>query len=133
MPDHLGVYPQNIDNYQLWRYEIPLILTGGAIPDDCHQKNNTIGSQIDIVATVLGLLNIDHKDFIFSKDMFDKEACHFAFFTFHDAMGYITDNDTVIHDNHAEKLVLDKGTNTTKALKQSKAYLQKLYDYIADK
>lgn len=133
VPDHLGVYPQNIDNYQLWRYEIPLILTGGAIPDDCHQKNNTIGSQIDIVATVLGLLNIDHKDFIFSKDLFDKQANHFAFFTFPDAMGYITDCDTLIHDNHAEKLVLEKGTDTANSLKQAKAYLQKLYDYIADR
>lgn len=131
VPDHLGVYPQNIDNYQLWRYEIPLIMTGGVIPVDAYGKNSTIGSQVDIVATILGLLNIEHTEFIFSKDMFDSEVPHFAFFTFPDAMGYITDSDTLIYDNHSERLVLDKGQTTASALKQSKAYLQKLYDYIA--
>lgn len=31
VPDHLGVYPENIDNLTPERYRIPLILTGGAV------------------------------------------------------------------------------------------------------
>ena len=124
--DHLGAYPDQADNYQLWRYRIPFILTGGAV----KQKGNlpVIGSQIDIPATILGFLNLSHSDFAYSKDLLDRRAPHFAFFTFPDAMGMVTDSSSVIYDNTSNRLHSSTGSAADSLLLKSKAYLQKLYD-----
>lgn len=131
VPDHLGCYPAVIDNYKLWRYDIPLIMLGGMI--DEPRKVDTIGSQIDIAATLLAMLGIEHDDFLYSKDMFDADAPHFAFFTFPDAMGLVDSTGYVIFDNTQKTVASsskDKGVfeRTTKA----KAYLQKLYADLND-
>lgn len=128
VPDHLGAYPSPIDNYQLWRYESPLIMTGGALP--MKGRCSTVGCQTDIAATVLGMLDVKHSDFIYSKDILDAAAPHFAFFTCQDAMGMVTDSTQVIYDNDAQSATLKNGSNADHTEKLSKAYLQKLYDFI---
>lgn len=129
VPDHLGAYPLNIDNYAMWRYEIPMILLGGKIT---AQQVETIGCQSDIPATLLGILGIEHNEFLFSKDILDAKAPHFAFFTFPDAMGMVTEENIVIYDNALNKAVFDEGSKKGLNKKKVQAYLQKLYDKIAD-
>ena len=129
VPDHLGAYPLNIDNYAMWRYELPMILLGGKV---AAQQIETIGCQTDIPATLLGILGIEHNEFLFSKDIFDTKSPHFAFFTFPDAMGMVTEENTVIYDNALNKAVLDEGSEKGLNKKRVQAYLQKLYDKIAD-
>ena len=129
VPDHLGAYPLNIDNYAMWRYEIPMILLGGKIN---AQQVETIGCQSDIPATLLGILGVEHNEFLFSKDILDANAPHFAFFTFPDAMGMVTEENTVIYDNALNKAVFDEGSKKGLNKKRVQAYLQKLYDKIAD-
>ena len=129
VPDHLGAYPLNIDNYALWRYELPMILLGGKVT---AQQVEAIGCQTDIPATLLGILGIEHNEFLFSKDIFDTKSPHFAFFTFPDAMGMVTEENTVIYDNALHKAVLDDGSEKGLNKKRVQAYLQKLYDKIAD-
>lgn len=129
VPDHLGAYPLNIDNYAMWRYEIPMILLGGKIT---AQQVETIGCQSDIPATLLGILGVEHNEFLFSKDILDAKAPHFAFFTFPDAMGMVTEENTVIYDNALNKAVFDEGSKKGLNKKRVQAYLQKLYDKIAD-
>ncbi len=128
VPDHLGAYPAVIDNYQLWRYEIPLILTGGAIR--LHENIGTIGSQNDIAATLLGLLNIDHSEFLYSKDLLDPSIPHFAFFTFPDAMGMVDERSFILYDNTSEQTLSDGSAYSDTLTLRAKAYLQKLYDDI---
>ena len=128
VPDHLGAYPDNPDNYQLWRYKTPFILLGGVIEKaaTCH----VIGSQIDIPATILGLVGIDHSEFLYSKDLLDAGAPHFAFFTFPDMMGMVTDSSSVIYDNTLERVYSSKGPDGDGLVMRAQAYLQKLYDDI---
>lgn len=128
VPDHLGAYPLNIDNYAMWRYEIPMILLGGKIT---AQQVETIGCQTDIPATLLGILGVEHNEFLFSKDILDANAPHFAFFTFPDAMGMVTEENTLIYDNALGKPTLDEGSKKGRNINKAKAYLQKLYDKIA--
>lgn len=129
VPDHLGAFPHNISNYTLARYQIPLILTGGAITG--AKRIDTIGSQHDIAAILLGQLGINHEDFTFSKDLLSPHAPHFAFFTCSDLFGMVTEESQIIFDNKQHKITLEKGTDTTATLEMGKAYLQKLYDDIA--
>lgn len=129
VPDHLGCYPQNISNFVLERYQIPLIFTGGAVK--CPRKIDVIGSQQDIAATLLGQMRLPHHDFKFSKDMMSKGVPHFAFFTVPDAMGMVTADNSVIYDNQQGRAVLDLGKTKGKNLRMCEAYLQKLYDDIS--
>lgn len=129
VPDHLGCYPKEIDNFQLYRYEIPLILAGGAVK--ASRKIDTIGSQQDIAATLLALLRIDHSEFTYSKDLLDSRSPHFAFFAVPDAVGMVTDDNAVIYDNTSRKTVLDTGHKKSHNVKRAQAYLQKLYDDMA--
>ena len=129
VPDHLGAYPLNIDNYAMWRYELPMILLGGKV---AAQQIETIGCQTDIPATLLGILGIEHNEFLFSKDILDAKAPHFAFFTFPDAMGMVTEENTLIYDNALNKPTLDEGSKKGSNLNKAKAYLQKLYDSLAE-
>ena len=131
VPDHLGAHPANADNYQQWRFRVPLILSGGAIEHfrtEAQESLDVIGSQIDIAATLLALLGIDHSEFTYSKDLLDPAAPHFAFFTFPDAMGITTTSGRVIYDNTSNKVTLQTGTNSATLTKQAQAFLQKLYD-----
>ena len=131
VPDHLGAHPANADNYQQWRFRVPLILSGGAIEHfrtEAQESLDVIGSQIDIAATVLALLGIDHSEFTYSKDLLDPAAPHFAFFTFPDAMGITTTSGRLIYDNTSNKVTLQTGTNSATLTKQAQAFLQKLYD-----
>ena len=120
--DHLGAYPEDIDNYKQWRYHIPFIILNADMDIDV----NIIGGQIDIPATILSILGYDHHEFLFSKDMRDADAPHFAFFSFPDAMGMITDEGFTIYDNKSNQL-----QGTPELENMSKAYLQKLYDYLS--
>lgn len=128
VPDHLGCYPQDIDNLSVERYQIPLIFLGGALKEpgtvDIH------GSQTDIAATLLGQMGIAHHEFTYSKDMFNPSSPHFAFFTFPDAFGLVDEDNQVVFNNESKKVVLDQGKRPGKNLKRGKAYLQKIYDTI---
>ena len=127
--DHLGCYPQKIENFKLYRYQIPLVISGGAVK--APMRVETIGAQQDIPATLLALLGVKHDEYLFSKDLFDPRAPHFAFFTVPDAVGMVTEENAIIYDNEQEKVVLDKGTEKGKNLHKAQAYLQKVYDDIA--
>ena len=131
VPDHLGCWPQKIDNYKLWRYEIPLVMLGGMFSEP--RDVETIGGQIDIPATVLAMLGMQHDEFLYSKDLLDSEAPHFAFFTFPDAMGLIDSTGYVIFDNTQKTVAASSADKSVDdRTKKSKAYLQKLYDYLGE-
>ena len=129
--DHLGCYPEQIDNYQFYRYQIPCIITGGAVAQPVNV--GTLASQMDIAATLLAMVGVDHSDFIFSKDIFDARAPHFAFFDFPDAMGLVTDNCQLIYDNLSKKTLVAEGSDIADNVKRAQAYLQKIYDDIASR
>jgi phosphoglycerol transferase MdoB-like AlkP superfamily enzyme len=128
VPDHLGCYPENIDNLTLERYQIPLIMIGGALKGPGNI--DIYGSQTDIAATLLAQMGIAHSEFMFSKDMLNPQSPHFAFFTVPDAFGMVDADNQVIFNNETKKVVLDKGKKKGKNLAPGKAYLQKLYDDI---
>lgn len=131
VPDHVGAYKENLDNFDRSRYQIPLILTGGAIAKP--MKIKLIGSQQDIAATLLGQLHLKHDDFLFSKNMLSDTTPKFAFFTVPDAFGVVSEENSLIFDNKAKKAVYNKGAKVGYNIKRGQAYLQKLYDDISKK
>ena len=131
VPDHVGLYKDDLDYSQRNRYQIPLILTGGAVAKPL--KVGIIGSQQDIAATLLGQLGIPHDEYMFSKNMMSDETPKFAFFTAPDFFGVVSDENSLIYDNKALRTVYDKGAKLGYNIKRGQAYLQKLFDDINDK
>lgn len=130
VPDHVGGYKENLNDHDRSRYQIPLILAGGAISRP--MKVGIIGSQHDIAATLLGQLGVEHREFTFSKNMMSDATPKFAFFTVNDAFGIVSEENSLIYDNRAKRIVYDKGEKGFN-LKRGQAYLQKLYDDLAKK
>lgn len=130
VPDHVGGYKENLNDHDRSRYQIPLILAGGAISRP--MKVGIIGSQQDIAATLLGQLGVEHREFTFSKNMMSDATPKFAFFAVNDAFGIVSEENSLIYDNRAKRTVYDKGEKGFN-LKRGQAYLQKLYDDLAKK
>ena len=130
VPDHVGGYKENLNDHDRSRYQIPLILAGGAISRP--MKVGIIGSQQDIAATLLGQLGVEHREFTFSKNMMSDATPKFAFFAVNDAFGIVSEENSLIYDNRAKRIVYDKGEKGFN-LKRGQAYLQKLYDDLAKK
>lgn len=130
VPDHVGGYKENLNDHDRSRYQIPLILAGGAISRP--MKVGIIGSQHDIAATLLGQLEVEHREFTFSKNMMSDATPKFAFFAVNDAFGIVSEENSLIYDNRAKRIVYDKGEKGFN-LKRGQAYLQKLYDDLAKK
>lgn len=130
VPDHVGGYKENLNNHDRSRYQIPLILAGGVISRP--MKVGIIGSQHDIAATLLGQLGVEHREFTFSKNMMSDATPKFAFFAVNDAFGIVSEENSLIYDNRAKRIVYDKGEKGFN-LKRGQAYLQKLYDDLAKK
>lgn len=134
VPDHLGAYPMVVDNYAKWRYHIPfVVLNASEITGNDNLLNantKTIGSQIDIPATLLAMLGIDHSDFVFSKDLLDASSPHFAFVAPNDGLSVITDSASVFYDNISGVTINTDGTSSDSLLLYGKAYLQKLFGYL---
>ncbi|WP_330941033.1 LTA synthase family protein [Bacteroides sp. MSB163] len=129
VPDHLGAYPEYLNYLSVERYQIPLLLIGGAVSEP--RRIDIYGSQHDIAATLLAQLSLPHQDFVFSKDMLNPASPHFAFFAVPDAFGMVTPDNQLIFNCEANAVAVDEGSTKGKNLLPGKAYLQKLYDDIA--
>ncbi len=127
VPDHVGAYTDGLNDEQ-GRHHVPLIMTGGALK--LHGNIDVVGSQTDIAATILNALELPHSEFIYSKNLLDPAAPHFAFYTTPSSMGYVTATDTVEYSLESNRAVMLKGSDAESKLECAKAFLQKLYDNI---
>lgn len=107
-------------------FKIPMVWTGGALTVKGLKVNKT-GSQIDIPLTLLDQLNIS-ADFPFSKDLLSDESGSFAFYTFNEGFGFVTDSSSVAYDQKSRHTVQMEGKNPSAAEAKGKAYLQVLFD-----
>lgn len=127
VPDHQGCYPEVMDNYTLEHYQVPLVMTGGAVR--APRRVGTLGSQTDLVATLLTLVGVSHEAFPWSKDLLDAGAAHYAVFAVPDAVGMVREEGALIWDNTSARTVFSTWPEgrQKQALQTLKAYYQKLY------
>lgn len=127
VPDHQGCYPEVMDNYTLEHYQVPLVMTGGVV--QASRRIDTLGSQTDLVTTLLSLVGVSHRDFPWSKDLLDGRAAHYAVFAVPDAVGMVQDEGALIWDNTSARVMLSTWLENRQeqALQTLKAYYQKLY------
>lgn len=130
--DHGHSLPRNRRFNEPERYHIPLILFGDVLKDDFRGKKIAgIGSQTDVAATLLNQLQIKDTAFKWSNDLLNPHRKPFAFYTFDDGFGWLTQTDTLLFDNRAKQVMPVANRETHQqpdsSLTTGKAYMQMLY------
>lgn len=131
--DHGHILPKNKSEvFEPQRYHIPLLFYGDVIKDEFKGKKfDHIGSQQDIAATLLAQLNIQAKDFLWSKNLLNPYTQHFAFFSWDNGLGFINEKQCVTFDNIGKNILYNSSPKdkpqTDHNLKLGQSYLQSVY------
>lgn len=127
--DHGARWSEEIPAFSTLVFRIPMIWTGGAV-EEKGMIIDKLGSQVDIPLTLLSQLGIN-ASFPFSKDMFCDNSQSYAFYTFNEGFGFITDSSAVAYDHKPGTVVWKEGSRPEAAESRGKAYLQVLFeDYL---
>ena len=134
--DHGHQLPKNRLFDEPAKYHIPLIFFGDVIkPQYKGAVIKTTGSQTDIAATLLHQLNLNAEKFKWSNDLLQHNRKPFAFYTFDNGFGWVTDSDAMAYDARAGQVIYDAKKSLKDAdvasLQNGKAYLQcMITDYL---
>lgn len=109
--DHSYPYPYGIPYNTPLRHRIPMIWLGGALATP-PLTVEAYASQIDLAATLLAQMGIDHSDYAFSKDIFDPTLPKFGYYTFNDGFGVVDSAGVAVWDCTAGRAV--EGTDSTR-------------------
>lgn len=129
LPDHGVTWPADINEYDIRKYHIPLIWTGGAVREP--RVVSKICNQTDVAATLLGQLGIDHSAFHFSRDVLSQTYTYpLAIHTWPEGYTFIDSTGTTIYDLNSQSV--SKVTPDPKGdrLRKVKAFMQKAYRHM---
>ncbi len=119
-------WPVNSKGYR----RIPLLLYGDVIKHEFRgEKIDRIGSQTDIATTLLSQLNINAKEFFWSRNLFNPTTNAFAYYEATDGVGWITPNGYFVYkktiDNYPELQIEPHLVDSI--IMDGKSYLQEVF------
>ncbi len=127
--DHCARVYNEMPIYSQEVFKIPMLWIGGALSEK-GVRIEKLGGQIDIPITLINQMGLGG-DFVFGKDLFSDISKSFAFYTFNEGFGFITDSSAVAYDQKLKQLVMKNGKTPAEAEKSGKAFLQVLFnDYL---
>jgi len=115
-------------------HRIPLIFFGEVIKKEWRGKEiNSVFSQADISATLLAQMGLvkEAKQYSWSKNMFDPNVNHFAYFCSFEGCGMVSENGCVGYQHTYNELIINRTANknaTDSLLRLAKAYQQSVYE-----
>ncbi len=102
--DHTyGGFPADVEYNSPKRHHIPLILSGGALTKNSVETD--IISQMDIPATLLSQMNINHAQYPFSRDFYSRDTKNIGtgYYTFSDGFGVVNNSEAILYDNKMQR------------------------------
>lgn len=120
--DH-GTRIGNTSEYDSERFNIPMLWLGGALKvKGLHIES--YGSQTDLPNTLLNQLGIPADHYEFSKNLFDEEAPSFAYYSFQNGFGIMSDSLYMVYHIPTDKFVRETGPDASRWKKTGLAYIQ---------
>jgi len=107
-------------------YRIPVLWLGGALKKQNIVIDKTV-SQLDMAGSLAQQLHFKTESFPFGKNVFDSTSKHWAFFTYNDGIGFVTDSSRLLFDNTGKRTVFEEGKTNKEQERIAKALIQKLY------
>ncbi|HLF46286.1 MAG TPA: sulfatase-like hydrolase/transferase [Chitinophagaceae bacterium] len=107
-------------------FRIPVLWLGGALKKQNALVKKTV-SQLDIAGSLIQQMGFSQNPFPFSKNLFDSSSGHWAFFTFNDGIGFVTDSSRLLFDNTGRRVVFEEGKTNPAMVTISKALMQVVY------
>ncbi|MGL5773465.1 MAG: LTA synthase family protein [Bacteroidales bacterium] len=108
--DHGMLYPSNMQQYDIERFRIPFLVTGGAL--NKKGEDHRLASQMDIAQTMIALLgDFNDKDFPLSNNLFDSTVNSEGVFIYKNGVGIVRDSAEYIYDFDMNKAVVSQGLN----------------------
>lgn len=131
--DHGYRYPSRVKEYEPLRFRIPIVWTGGAVKSP--EVVETICSQTDLAATLLGQMGLPDTEFRFSKDVLCPHGEDFCFYSFINGFGFIDSSGYTVYDNESDRILMESapGDASAKREEKGKAILQTLYDDLGSR
>jgi len=136
--DHCHGSYRNHPFYTPEYHKIVLLLCGNAIKDEFKgSRVEKVGSQTDLPAVLLSQLEINHDEFLWSKDLWQPTCPEFAFYAFDGGFGLVRPGAHVTFEttsNSASELIIDTSATITgqQLLKQAKSYMQCSFQQYMD-
>lgn len=134
--DHGHHYAKNrINKKNPEMFHIPLVIYSNLLKIEyVGTKITKFASQSDIAALLFSQIQLNHSDFIWSKNVFNPAQIGFAYYGFVDGFGWLTEKDIIVYDNISEQILFSSGDDNKieESLKIGQAYLQSLYqDFLS--
>ena len=107
-------------------YRIPVLWLGGALKKQNVIIDKTV-NQVDMAGSLAQQLHFKTDPFPFGKNVFDSTSQHWAFFTYNDGIGFVTDSSRTLFDNAGKRVVFEEGNSIKEHERIAKAIMQKLY------
>ena len=122
LPDHGFSYLGVGEEHELHDH-VPMLWLGGAIK--MPRRIEQLCNQTDLPATLLGQLGITHDDYRFSRDVMSKSYRYpFAVHTYNNGITMKDSTGFAVFDLNANRIIVDKSSNSELLLKKGKAILQ---------
>lgn len=131
MADH-GARIGNISADEPRRFNIPMLWLGGALTlsDTVITK---YGSQTDVPVTLLNQIGLPADGFKLSKDLLSEDSNSFAYYTFNDGIGFLSDSSSMTYSLITKDYLVDERSPSAKTRDAGLAYLQYLLDDFINK
>lgn len=129
---HDGQYIRPIQHKD--RHRIPFLLYGDVIRPEWRGKvMHRIASQLDIVATLLAQMQLPHRQFPWSKDLFNPYSPQFAAYNFPNGAGIVTPEGFAGFDNRFPAFRVTDASDPAQAaslLRSAHILQQQAYNYF---
>jgi phosphoglycerol transferase MdoB-like AlkP superfamily enzyme len=129
--DHGHRMPGDSPNHDKEKFHVPMLWLGGALAKK-DTIINQICSQTDIAKSLLNQLHINASAYRFSRDLFNTKTQEFAYYSFNNGFGFLSDHANVYYDNVGKVPInVQELAPNSPELYTGKAYLQELFhDYL---
>ena len=126
--DHGIMYDQTYEDPEF--FHIPMLWLGGALKEP--RRISTLMNQSDMAATILSQMDVSHKQFPWSRNIFSKNYTYpFVYSSYPSGILFKDSTGVSIFDTNADKPILGRpAEGADLRLKRSKAILQKSYDLL---
>lgn len=129
------------NSYRNWDFNspeyhhIPMLFYGDVLKDKFRgTKSNKMISHTDIPATLLAQLGRNHSNFHWSRNIMNPYSPEFNYFTMDNGLGWIRPSGCWTYDYTTSSVILNTfpANEKEKAMKEGKAYLQRVFQEYMD-